>query len=207
MRITVTGTSTVTLPAECVAVTLTLGFSGADREPVIADTAALADRLRARLAEAVASGAARDLTLSGLRTWTATPVDERGRPAPAQHTAEVRGSVVLDDLTVAGPLLGELATVPGVQIGLLDWRLRDATVADLQPRALADAFGRARRRAEWIAAAAGAGSLEVVSITDGGAPGTFARSAMRMAEAAPSFDLDPGEVDLSATLTVDFDAR
>ena len=44
MRITVTGNSRLTLPAECVAVSVTLGFTGPDRGSVVADTAAVTDR-------------------------------------------------------------------------------------------------------------------------------------------------------------------
>ena len=48
MRITVTGNSRLTLPAECVAVSVTLGFTGPDRGSVVADTAAVTDRVGLR---------------------------------------------------------------------------------------------------------------------------------------------------------------
>lgn len=208
MRITVTGTSSIALPAECVAVNFTVGFLGADREPVVADTVALAGSVRARLDGAVAEGVARDLRVTGLRTRTATPFDGHGRQT-TQHSAEVRGSVVLVDLERIGPLLGQLAATAGVHITWLDWRLLDATLAEVQPRALADAFGNARRRAEWIAHAAGRSTLEVVAVQDGGGVMPMARQAARslgLTESAPSIDLDPDDVELSATLTVEFDA-
>ncbi len=207
MRITVTGTSSVTLPAECVRVNFTVGFAGDDREPVVADTATLVGRVRSRLEEAVGAGSARELRISGLRTST-TPVDARARTAP-RFSAEARGSVVLVNLDAMAALLGELASTAGVNITWLDWRLLDATVAEAQPRALADAFAQARQRAEWIARAAGLGTVEAVSVQDGGGiqPGgrQMARS-FSAAESGPSIDLDPDDVDLTASLTVEFDA-
>lgn len=209
MRITVTGTSRITLPAECVAVNLTLGFTGPDRSSVVADTAAATDGARVRLERATSSGTVRDVRLSGLRSWTSTPVNTWGQPTPAQHTAEVRGSFVVDDLAALGDLLGGLAATPGAQVGWLDWRLRDATLDEVQPRALADAFGDAERRAGWIATAARRGTVEVVAVQDAGGgvmPMASARTASRGMEAAPSINLDPQDVEISVSLVVEFTA-
>ena len=124
MKITVTGNSQMTLPAECVSVGISAGFTGPDRAAVVADTAALVERLRARLDEATADGRGRDVRLSSLRTWTSVG----GKRGTVRHVAEVRGSFVLDDLGVVGPLLGELAGIDGVQIGNLDWQLTENTL-------------------------------------------------------------------------------
>ncbi|MBK7822153.1 MAG: SIMPL domain-containing protein [Tessaracoccus sp.] len=207
MKITVTGNSQMTLPAECVAVSLSAGFTGSDRAAVVTDTAALLERLRARLDDAVADGRGRDVRLSSLRTWTSVGDDRRGR---VRHVAEVRGSFVLDDLSTVGPLLGELAGIDGVQIGNLEWQLTDETLKAIQPDVLKAAFTHAVQRAEWIAAAAGLGTVEAVAIRDD-APPRFARPMMARAmmadSAAPSIDLDPEDVDVSVILNVDFDAR
>ncbi|MFT3888336.1 MAG: SIMPL domain-containing protein [Arachnia sp.] len=205
MRITVTGSSQMTLPAECVWVSLTAGFTGQDRAAVMADTAALTERLRARLDDVVAAGHAREVRLSSLRTWASVRPDKRG---VVRHTAEVRGSFILDDLSLVGPLLGELAATDGVSIGGVEWRLTDETVRRIQPDVLSAAFAHAVQRAEWIAAAAGRGAVEAVSVRDD-APPMFARQASMMAMAdtsSPSFDLDPEDVDVSVFLTVEFDA-
>lgn len=210
MRITVTGNSRLTLPAECVAVNVTLGFTGPDRGSVVADTAAVTDRVRGRLEEAASAGSVRDIKLTGLRTWTSTPLNTRGQHKTPQHTAEVRGSFRVDDLSALGELLGELASAPGVQVDHLDWRLRDATLAEVQPRALADAFDDAHRRAEWISTAARRGGVEAVAVQDQGggiAPMAFAMKASRqMMDSGPSIDLDPQDVEISVSLTVEFTA-
>lgn len=210
MRITVTGTSRITLPAECVAVNVTLGFTGPDRDSVVADTAGLTDRVRVQLEQPLAIGVARELKLTSLRTWTSTPLNTRGQPQAPQHTAEVRGSFMVDDLAALGDLLGAIAATPGVQVGWLDWRLRDSTLAEVQPRALADAFDDAHRRAEWISTAARRGGVEAVAVQDQGGgivPMAFARKASReMMDSAPSIDLDPQDVEISVSLTVEFTA-
>ena len=76
--------------------TSSAGFTGPDRAAVVADTAALVERLRSRLDEATADGRGRDVRLSSLRTWTSVG----GKRGTVRHVAEVRGSFVLDDLGV-----------------------------------------------------------------------------------------------------------
>lgn len=207
MKITVTGNSQMTLPAECVAVSLSAGFTGSDRAGVVADTAALVERIRVRLSDAVADGRGREVRLSSLRTWTNVSDNKH---ATVRHVAEVRGSFVLDDLSTVGPLLGELAGIDGVQIGNLDWQLTEDTLKAIQPDVLKAAFEHAVQRAEWIAAAAGLGAVEAVAVRDD-APPRFARPmlarAMMADSAAPSIDLDPEDVDVSVLLNVDFEAR
>ena len=206
MKITVTGNSQMTLPAECVSVGISAGFTGPDRAAVVADTAALVERLRARLDEATADGRGRDVRLSSLRTWTSVG----GKRGTVRHVAEVRGSFVLDDLSVVGPLLGELAGIDGVQVGNLDWQLTENTLKAIQPDVLKAAFDHAVQRAEWIAAAAGLGAVEAVAVRDD-APPVFARPMMARAmmadSATPSIDLDPEDVDVSVMLSVEFSAR
>lgn len=209
MKITVSGTRQLTVPAECVGISLTLGFTGEDRGRIVDDTARLVESVRGLLERACAGGGGHDARLSGLRTWTTVRYDSKGRPAAEQHVAEVRGSVTIDDLSRVGSLLGELTTTDGVQVGSLDWRLTDETQERLQPEVLAGAYQRARQRAEWIANAAGLTGISVVSVQDGGGP-TFRTMAGRAMLAdrggAPSIELDPEDVDVSANLTVEFDA-
>ena len=71
---------------------------------------------------------------------------------------------------------------------------------------LAGAFANALERAEWIAGAAGRANPVVESIEDNGTP-SFAMARGKsafMADSAPSFDLDPEDVEVSATLSVKF---
>lgn len=210
MDISVVGTTSVTLPAECVVVTLSLSFTGPDRDTVARDTAQLAERVKAELDAVVADDGGSDARLSALRTWTNIPYDSEGKPGQPQHVSQVRGSVTIKDLTRVGPFLGSLATTEGVQVEGLNWKLFEATMLKLQPEVLAGAFEDAFRRAQWIAEAAGRSVLEVSSIEDNGAPTYgFARGkmAMAMADGAPSFDLDPEDVEVTATLGVKFAAR
>ena len=146
------------------------------------------------------------MRLSSRRTWTSVG----GKRGTVRHVAEVRGSFVLDDLGVVGPLLGELAGIDGVQIGNLDWQLTENTLKAIQPDVLKAAFDHAVQRAEWIAAAAGLGAVEAVAVRDD-APPMFARPMMARAmmadSATPSIDLDPEDVDVSVMLSVEFSAR
>ncbi|NHB84923.1 SIMPL domain-containing protein [Tessaracoccus sp. HDW20] len=73
----------------------------------------------------------------------------------------------------------------------------------------AGAFEDARQRAQWIAEAADQTELSVVRIDDGGAPHFgFGQSGQMMLakDSAPSFDLDPQDVEVAANLSVTFRA-
>lgn len=209
MEITVEGNSAAVLPAECVSVDLTIGFTGPSRDQVVRDTAAASEVVRSLLDAVVADDGGSDARLTGLRTWTNIPYDRNGKPGHPQHVAQVRGSVTIKDLTRVAGFLGDLATTSGAQVAGVNWRLFDATRDRVQPEVLRGAFEDALQRARWIADAAGASDLKVASIEDRGGP-TFAppMKAMRMAmaDSAPSFDLDPDDVQVAATLNVKFTA-
>lgn len=207
MNITVVGSRSVVLPAECVQIRLTTGFTDADSLSVMRRTSSALDLVRERLDEAVADGGGRDVRLSGLRTWTTIPYDNEGRPGDPQQVAQVRGSVIITDLTRVADLLGDLAAADGVEVEGLDWRLTEETLRRIQPEVLQGAFEDARQRAEWIAGAAGQTGLQVASIEDQGARGGgMPRGRMLKMAAADSvsFDLDPDDVEVSATLNVQF---
>lgn len=206
MNITVVGSNSVVLPAECVRIRLTVEFTDPDSDLVMRRTSGCMDLVRTRLETAVSDGGGTDARLSGLRTWTNIPYSEDGKAGLPQYVAQVRGSVMITDLTRVAGLLGDLAVMEGVDVEGLDWRLADETSKRVQPEVLKGAFEDARQRAQWIADAAGGTGLEVASIEDSGAPG--ARPQARMMKAAMadsvSFDLDPEDVGVSATLTVTF---
>jgi len=208
MDVSVVGSSSVTLPAECAVVSLTVGFTGVSRDAVLRDTAEAAERVRAKLDAVVADGGGGDARLSSLRTWTNIVYDQHGQPGEPQHVAEIRGSVTIKDLSRVAGFLGGLASSEGVEIGDLSWRLFDATLRRVQPEVLRGAFDDAQQRAQWIAEAADKSGLSVVRIEDGGAPHVgFAQTRMMMAkDAGPAFDLDPQDVEVAASLSVTFRA-
>ena len=207
MDVSVVGSNSVTLPAECVVVSLTVGFTGAENETVIRDTAEAVQSVRARMDAAIADDGGSDARLTGLRTWTNIPYDQNGVPGEPQHVAEVRGSVTIKDLSRVAGFLGDLSAMPGVEVGGLNWRLFDATLARVQPEVLRGAFDDAEQRAKWIAEAADQSGLRVERIEDGGAPhfGYGQGKMMSMAmDSASGFDLDPEDVNVSASLNVTF---
>lgn len=210
MQITVAGHSSVTIPAECVIVSVTLGFTGGERGIVMRDTAALAEAVRTKLEAVIADGGGSEARLTGLRTWTKIRYDEKGQPQEPQHVAQVRGSVRLKDLSRVAGFLGDLSSTAGVEIGALDWQLFDDTLARTKPEVVEGAYANAVERAEWIAKAAGRRVLEVASIEDGGAS-AYPQARMDMAamaydQSGPTFNLDPEDVEVTASLSVKFNA-
>ncbi|NHB84924.1 hypothetical protein G7085_10720 [Tessaracoccus sp. HDW20] len=61
------------------------------------------------------------------------PAQAAGEP---QHVAQVRGSVTVKDLSRVAGLLGDLASMDGVEIGDLQWRLSEETLRRIQPEVL-----------------------------------------------------------------------
>lgn len=207
MKITVTGVSQVKLPAECAVISVAASATSPQSDDALAMAAKSAESLRTRLDSAVDAGSARKVEISALRTWTSTGFDAEGNPGTPQHSAEVRGTFTVDDAAAVGPLVGELAAIDGVAIQAINWQLSEETIALQQPEVIGEAFRQARRRAGWIAAAAGYRGINATSVRDDGAP-MFARAASPMMArgGAPQFDLDPAEVEVSAHLSVDFEA-
>ena len=209
MKITATGTSELSLPAECALVSLHVAKQGPDRRTVVEGTGSVAEQVREVLAGSIADGGGRELRLSSLRTWTDIPTDHRGRRTEARYGAEIRGSVIIDDLTRLADLLIALAALDGVEVGQIGWNLKEETLVRMEPAALREAFGAAQRRAKWIAEAAGLSSVSAVSVQDDRGSRSFTGAIFKAAsfgEASAPLRLDPEDVDVSASLTVEFEA-
>ncbi|MDO5677222.1 MAG: SIMPL domain-containing protein [Propionibacteriaceae bacterium] len=201
MKITVTGSSRVKVPAECAQVAFGVSRRGGDHDTVIAEVSAVAQEVRALLSELTPDDDGDQAHLSGLRTWTDFPHGEE-----PVHVAQMDGSVMVWELSELGVFLARLGTVDGATVDSVQWKLTRNTRDAVEPEAIQDAFQDARQRARWIASAAGRQGFEVVSVTDGGGePGYHFKAAYMRDGGAPSLDLDPVDVEISASLTVVFE--
>ncbi|MCW2767155.1 MAG: hypothetical protein JWO11_3114 [Nocardioides sp.] len=140
-----------------------------------------------------------DIATRSLDVWPAH--DNKGNPAgfEARHSLTIRCL----DLAVAGLLLGELAGEVGNRLAVDGVGTVVTDPSDAQAEARELAFLDARSRAEHLATLAGATLGEVESVVEGsGTP--FARFAAQAAGGAAKLDaaLEPGQTEISATLTV-----
>lgn len=202
MRITVTGTSRIKVPAERAHVTFTVSRRGPEPQQVIDDVSAASQEVRTLLDELTPDDDGDEPHLSGLRTWTEFAPDQ-----PPMHIAHIDGEVRVWEFGKLGAFLARLAAVDGVTVNAVQWRLTRDTRDAEEPAAIRDAFQDARQRARWIAAAAGHDRVTVVSVADGGvAPAVHPRQAFMRSEAAASLELDPQDIEIAVSLVVEFDA-
>jgi uncharacterized protein len=126
------------------------------------------------------------------------------RPRVAGYATDVGLAVTLDDVEGLGGLLdaavaagGEAARVNGMR-----WQIHDVAAAEALARAAA--FADARRRAEHYAAMAGRqlGAVTVIEEQSGPYPGANRAFALAASAGKPSFDADPGELDVVSTIKV-----
>lgn len=134
----------------------------------------------------------------GFQVWPS--YDEQGRPSgfEARHPL----TVSLPDIPAAGRLLTALAERVGDRLVVDGVSL---TVSDPAPKLVAAreaAFEDARARAEALAALSGAGLGEVLTV--GESSGGWREAAMAPAGAAKLADMafEPGQQELSASVTV-----
>lgn len=200
MKITVTGTSRIKVPAEHAEVAFSVGRRGTERDAVIEQVSEAAQVVRNLLNELTPDDDGDEPQLSGLRTWTDFQPGEQ-----PTHLAQIDGTVVVWELSELGTFLARLAAVEGITVDNVQWKLTRNTRDAVEPEAIRDAFQDAQQRARWIAAAAGKQGFHVSQVTDGGGPpGIFYKHAMMASDGAPSLDLDPVDVEISVSLVVEF---
>lgn len=179
-----------------------------------APTAAEAMRANAtRMSEVIsalrrAGVAERDIQTSGLSLQPSYDYQERRAPRLVGYKASNQVSVRLRELDRVGRVIDTLVTAGANQVSGPDFQLAEADAALDQARTAAVA--KARARADLYARALGMRVKRVVSLSEGfervPPPMPVARSVLAM-EAAPDTPIAPGELELSArvTLTVELE--
>lgn len=126
-----------------------------------------------------------------------------GRPRPSGYHARAGIGLSLHDPQRLGALLDAVVDAGGdaARVHTLNWRASDPVAAEGIAREAA--FTDARRRAEHYATLAGRGLGEVRRIAEGGFDVRPGHRHMGVALAASAaMEIDPGEVDVTSTVTV-----
>jgi uncharacterized protein YggE len=139
-----------------------------------------------------------DVATQSVNVWPAH--DAKGRPSgfQARHGLTIRCA----DLETAGTLLGELAETLGdrLQVDSVSTLVTDSSQAQAEARELA--FLDARARAEHLARLADAARGAVESVGEGGGAGAPAVRFLAQDAAKLSVGLEPGQSEITATVTV-----
>ena len=134
------------------------------------------------------------------------PGDRGGEPTITGYTATNTVRVTLNDLGRVGRAI-DAATASGAnRIQTLRFGLKDEHA--VRARALREAAGRARSKADALAGALNLQIVRVLSVSEGGAPNVPVREAMLARASADTMTpIEPGAVEVRATVTLVVEVR
>ena len=202
-----TGSGTVTGTPDRVQITFSTETENPDVKTAQADNAAIMDKVVNAL---VTAGVSKDsMKTTG---YTITPVyqDPGNILNPRIQTYQVTNTlqVTLNDVSLSGPVI-DTAVANGVnQVSSIQFMLSDAQALSLRNDALKLAVANARADADTVAGALGVNisGTKDVDISQGYTPvvydNTFAAGAM--AKSAVPTPIQPGDITVTATVTVDY---
>ena len=168
MRITVHGHHRISRSPELGRLHLQVEASGPDRATALETVQEETARLSGELQALRASGVLEQYAVQAPGTHVERDHDEHGRPTVLRHVVSVAVTAVFTDAAVLGERVSEWALREPLEIGWVDWQLTEATRRELEGSALTEAVADARRRAQVMAAAAGAGEVRVLEVADPG---------------------------------------
>jgi uncharacterized protein YggE len=214
--IAVTGRAEERIEPELGAVSLTVGTSGGNREPILRSVGESHERLLEEIRELDASGALESWSAGQLRVWSHRPWNAEGRQLPLVHQANADVEVVFRDLAALGAWVGTVSGTPNVTVGGIDWRLTDATRDRVQESAQRAAVADAVRKARVYAEALGLGTPAPIELADHGMlseqpvpmmhKATLARAMVADGGGAPSTEFAPAKLVLEASVDARFSA-
>lgn len=168
--ITVQGSFDAFHPAERATVTISVGFEGPEREPVVAGTtqgtAALVAGIRDRLDPE--RGPITWFATDRLRVWNHRPHSNTGELRPMVHHAQTTTRAKFRDFEELARWVERAATYPGVRIDAIAWALTEQTKQQSIRQARTRAVEEARAKAQVYADALGLGPVRCVALADPG---------------------------------------
>lgn len=222
LQITCNGESTIYHPAERAVVFITVSSDGPSQSQVSQEVTLTSDQLQVSLktmalkdptGQAAPNAPVTHWSMTSLSTGSWQPTDNRGKNLARRFTASSRLEVKFRDFAQLGTFTSELAQTKFVSVDRIEWRLTDATKAELGRQCRRNAVKDAMAKAKDYADAAGKADFEILEITDGVASSGYIPPYRRMFSAAPGaggdgqeLNFEPEDVSISSSLTAKFDA-
>lgn len=214
--ITVQGRFSSFYPPERATVRLSVGFEGADREPVFSETVAVASTVRG-LVSAIHYPAGGPITWwssESVQVWSSKPWSQDGVQLPPVFHSRVGFSVKFSDFAAMAEWIEKVAVLDGLTVGDITWALtegrRTAVIAEVRSRAVKDAVAKASVYAQSI----GLGSVRAVALADKGMlgdrvgasddTGAHPMSRMMATGSAPELSLTPEDIEVDAVVDARF---
>lgn len=217
MIITVAGEHRLSRPPERATLSLRLAFEAdepaAAMQAVEHAAAALAEDLDTLHRADPSPITSATVQAPGTRSWR--PWSQDGRQLPVRHEASVRATVTFQHIPALAAWASRWGARDGWSVESVDWTLTEEVRARLEADALAGAVADARRRAQVVAAAAGAGPVTMLDVADPGLlPGTVDPGSPGMELKARAMDVggegvevSPADVEITVRLHARFEAR
>ena len=214
--ITVRGSFSSFYPPQRATVHVSVGFEGANREPVFSETLAVSSTVRSLLIErhSPAAGPVTWWSSESIQVWSSKPWSQDGVQLPPVFHSRVGFSVKFSDFTALAEWIEAVAVLDGLTVGSITWALTEArktaVIAEVRSRAVKDAVAKASVYAQSI----GLGSVRAVALADPGMLGDQIRvsddggshPALRMMSAgsAPELSLTPEDIEVEAVVDARF---
>ena len=217
-EITVRGSFAESHPPQRATVHAVIAFEGPAMAPVYDGVARDLEAVKASIAPLhdPQAGPVTWWSAEQLRTWSERPWNNQGKRLPLVHHARVGVAVKFADFTALSRWVGEhVAGTEGFRVERVQWALtvtrRDELLGQARTRAVQDAVTRAQQYADALgfgavrpAAIADAGMLAAGLHPESGSGGAPMRMMAVSAGAAPSVELVPDDIEVSAAVDARF---
>lgn len=204
MKITVAGTATRAFYPERAVLRIGVSFQGDNqievRENATETAKKISDMIEAQKSENPSPVTWSTVDPVGNSSWRDHETKQR------VHQAVTSIQVRYKDFDALSDMIDWCGRLEGVEIEGVDWELSQKTRRNSREAILTDAVRDARERAQVMASAAGGGTVTFVSISDRGYDSSRGEFAMRAMNYGGGLKLMPEDIEVSATVTAEFDA-
>jgi uncharacterized protein YggE len=214
VTITVAGVAQHFHPAERGTVRLEIRRESRSRSQALSEVTSLHARIREEAAGEQASGAATWWSADQISVSTVHRYLKDSDVAQLFHVAVAGVRVKYRDFAALGRWVGSVSEVPGIQVSGVDWDVTAARRAGIERDVRVAAVHDARERAQAYAAALGLSEIRVLTLFEPGLrPHTRIEGGSALMSRAAKFAspeealvLKPEDIEVSASVSADFDA-
>ncbi|MGF3054099.1 SIMPL domain-containing protein [Microbacterium sp. YY-03] len=216
--INVRGEHHMMVAAELGVARVAVRFDGPTRAEVVEKAQRLGAEIQDELRAAEASGAITKWSNERLSVWADRPWNDKGKQLPLVHHASVQLVSEWKDFSALSEWISRASERDGVTIGGIGWGLTKEVESATEKTVAQGAVQVAIDRATAYAEALGLKNVQAQQIADvgmmsremmmkGPAPVMMASARGAMADSAPAFELEPEEIEVSATVEARFIAN
>lgn len=214
--ITVRGEHQALVAAELGVARVSVRLDGPERAGVVARAQEIAADLQQELAAAETEGAITKWNSERVSVWADRPWNDKGKQLPLVHHASVQLVAEFKDFSALSEWISRASEREGVAVDAITWTLTKQTERATENAVAQGAVQVAIDRATAYASALGLANVQAVQIADVGmlsheaamkAPMMMQRGAAADMAGAPNFQLEPDEIEVSATVEARFHAN